>query len=65
MNTFDDLFDEEDDFKDDPDTKAALEMVDAVIKKRAPQAAYDWLCDLEDKIMDRSEALAANPQVKG
>ncbi|MGA2207600.1 MAG: hypothetical protein ABSG10_12800 [Terracidiphilus sp.] len=67
MTTLDDLFryDEEDEFLDDPDTKSILESIDAVIKKRTPQESYDWLCDLENKIMDRSEALASNPEVKG
>jgi hypothetical protein len=58
-------FDEEDNFQDDPDTKSILVLIDAVIGKRRPQESYDWLCDLEDKIMDRSEALAANPEVEG
>ena len=65
MRTFDNLFDEEDEFKDDQDTKAILASIDEVINRRTPQEAYDWLDDLENKIMDRSEESAANPNVKG
>ncbi|MEI9967902.1 MAG: hypothetical protein WDM87_04465 [Terracidiphilus sp.] len=65
MNTLDDLSDEEDEFKDDADTKSILESIDAVIMKRTPQEAYDWLDDLENKIVDRTEALASNPEVEG
>lgn len=65
MSTLDNLFDEEDEFKDDQDTKAILASIDEVINRRTPQEAYDWLDDLENKIMDRSEESAANPNVKG
>lgn len=65
MSTLIDPYDEEDEFKDDPDTKAILGSIDEVIKRRTPQEAYDWLCDLESRIEDRSEELAANPNVKG
>lgn len=67
MTTLEDLFhyDEEDDFLDDPDTKSILESIDVVIKKRTPQQSYDWLCDVENKIQDRLEALAAKPEVEG
>ena len=64
MTAFIDSYEDEDEFKDDPDTKAILASLDEVIKRRAPQEAYDWLNDLENKIMDRSEALASNPEVE-
>jgi hypothetical protein len=61
-----DGFEEEDEFKDDPETKSVLAIIDGVIAKRTPQESYDWLCDLEDKIMDRSEAvLYTNSEVRG
>jgi len=68
MTTLDDLSrydNEEDEFKDDQDTKSILKNIDAVIGKRTAQNSYDWLCDLENKIQDRLEVLAANPEVKG
>ena len=60
-----DGFEDEDEFKDDLEMKAVLEAVDTVIAKRSPQQSYDWICDLESKLNDRAEALAANPDVKG
>lgn len=61
-----DGFEEEDEFKDDPDTKSVLAIMEKVIARRTPQESYDWLCDLENKIMDRSEAiLYTNPGVTG
>jgi hypothetical protein len=65
MTTFIDPYEDEDEFKDDSDTKAVLASIDEVIKCRTPQEAYDWLNDLENKIMDRTEALASNPEVEG
>jgi hypothetical protein len=60
-----DGFEDEDEFQNDSDTKAVLAAVDAVIAKRSPQESYDWICDLENKLSDRAEALAANPEVEG
>ena len=65
MSELFDPFEDEDEFQDDPDTKAVLEMIDAVIGKRNAQDSYDWLCDLETKIEDRVDAVSANPDVKG
>lgn len=56
---------EEDDFKNDSDTKSVLSSIDGLIGHRTPQDAYDWLCDLESKIADRIEKLIENPDVKG
>ncbi len=60
-----DSFKDDDEFKDDADTKAILGMIDAVIAKRTAQDSYDWLCDLESKIENRVDAVMANPEVKG
>lgn len=60
-----DGFEDEDEFQDDADMKSVLQAIDAVIAKRSPQEAYDWICELENKTSDRAEALAANPEVHG
>jgi len=60
-----DGFEDEDEFQNDSDTKAVLAAVDAVIANRSPQESYDWICDLQNKLNDRAEALAANPEVEG
>jgi hypothetical protein len=65
MSNFIDPFEEEDEFQDDSDTKAVLELIDTVIGKREDQESYGWLCNLEQKIADRVEALQANPDVQG
>jgi hypothetical protein len=65
MSTFIDPYEEEDEFANDPDTKTILASIDEVIKRRTPQEAYDWLDDLENKIMDRTEELASDSTVKG
>ncbi|HEU5351776.1 MAG TPA: hypothetical protein VFU55_09275 [Terracidiphilus sp.] len=60
-----DSFEDEDEFKNDPDTKEIMSRIDEIIKRKTPQEAYDWLSDLENKIMDRTEELASNPDVQG
>lgn len=65
MSELFDPFEDEDEFKDDPDTKSILGRIDEVIAKKTPQESYDWLCDLENRIGGRVDAVVANPEVKG